>query len=59
MNVSNANASAIQVEVIEDSEELNIRLNENKDAKILNILYKSMIIIDEVVYRDCYLVIYK
>lgn len=59
MSVSNANASAIQVKVIEDSEELNIWLSGNKDAKILSILYKSMIIIDEIVYRDCYIVIYK
>lgn len=59
MNICNANASAIQVLVFDDSKELNIWLKENKDAKILNIIYKSMIIIDEIVYRECYLFIYK
>lgn len=59
MNTCNANDSAIQVIVFEDSEELNIWLKVNKDAKILNIIFKSMIIIDEIVFRECYLVIYK
>lgn len=58
MSLCNKNASAIQVKVFEDSEELNHWLKENKVAKVLDIKFKSMVIIDEIVIRDCYLVIY-
>ncbi|PAE37379.1 hypothetical protein [Bacillus sp. 7884-1] len=59
MNICNANASSIQLKVFEDSEELNHWLKENKAAKELDIKFRSMVIIDEIVIRDCYLVIYK
>ncbi|MEH6996680.1 hypothetical protein V7075_28925 [Neobacillus drentensis] len=52
-------SNAIQVKVFEDSVELNNWLKEKNVAKILDIKYKSMVIIDEIVFRDCYFVIYK
>ncbi|MBT2698626.1 hypothetical protein J7E79_14530 [Bacillus sp. ISL-40] len=59
MSLCNEIASGIHVEVFEDSEELNNWLIESKVVKILDIKFKSMVIIDEIVIRDCYLVIYK
>ncbi|MFS0891534.1 hypothetical protein [Peribacillus frigoritolerans] len=59
MSLCNAITSAIQVRVFEDSEELNCWLKEQKDVQILDIKFRSMVIIDEFVIRDCFLVIYK
>ena len=59
MSIYNAIASEIQVKVFEDSETLNCWLGEQKDVRILDIKFRSMIIIDEVVIRDHFLVIYK
>ena len=59
MSLCNAIASKIQVKVFEDSETLNCWLREQKDVRILDIKFRSMVIIDEVVIRDRFLVIYK
>jgi hypothetical protein len=59
MSLCNDIASGIQVKIFEDSEELDKWFEETKDVTILDIQFKSMIIIDEIVIRDCYLVIYK
>ena len=59
MSLCNAIASEIQVRVFEDSETLNCWLREQKDVGILDIKFRSMVIIDEVVIRNRFLVIYK
>jgi hypothetical protein len=59
MTLCNAITSTIQVKVFEDSEELNCWLKEQKDVQILDIKFRSMVIIDEFVIRDRFLVIYK
>ncbi|MGM0876781.1 MAG: hypothetical protein ACQEWV_18985 [Bacillota bacterium] len=59
MSLCNAIASAIQVKVFENSEELNSWLKEHKDLQIIDIKFTSMVIIDEFVIRDRFLVIYK
>ena len=59
MSLCNAIASAIQVKVFESTEELNGWLKEQKDMQIIDIKLRSMVIIDECVIRDRFLVIYK
>ena len=59
MSLCNAIASEIQIKLFDDSEKLNLWLKELKDMRILDIKFRSMIIIDEVVIRDHFLVIYK
>ncbi|MBV7504918.1 hypothetical protein KW850_06535 [Bacillus sp. sid0103] len=59
MGLFNACASSIQVEVFEELEELYDWLKETKDVKIIDIKFKSMVIINEIVFRNRFLVIYK
>jgi hypothetical protein len=59
MGLCNACASSIQVEVFEDLEEIYNWLKETKDVKIIDIKFKSMVIINEIVFRNRFLVIYK
>lgn len=59
MSLCNAVTSAIQVKVFEDSGELNCWLKEQKDVQILDIKFRSIVISDEFVIRDRFLVIYK
>jgi hypothetical protein len=59
MSLCNAIASEVQAKVFEDSETFNCWLREKKDVRILDIKFRSMVIIDEGVIRDRFLVIYK
>jgi hypothetical protein len=59
MSLCNAIASEIQIKLFDDLEKLSFWLKELKDVRILDIKFRSMIIIDEVVIRDRFLVIYK
>ncbi|MEH7378807.1 MULTISPECIES: hypothetical protein [Bacillaceae] len=59
MGLCNAYASSIQVELFEDLEELYDWLKETKDVEIIDIKFKSMVIINEIVFRNRVLVIYK
>ncbi|MGG1675015.1 hypothetical protein ACIFOT_04590 [Neobacillus sp. NRS-1170] len=59
MGLCNDIVSVIQVKVFEETEELNCWLKEAKDLQILDIKFRSMVIIDEIVIRDRFVVIYK
>jgi hypothetical protein len=59
MSLSNSIASAIQVNVFRSQYELNSWLEQKKDLQIIDIKFTSVIIIDESVIRDCFIVIYK
>jgi hypothetical protein len=59
MSLCNAIASAIQVEVFKSTDDLNGWLKQQKDVQIIDIKFTSMVIIDESVIRDRFLVIYK
>ncbi|WP_078408743.1 sporulation protein Cse60 [Priestia abyssalis] len=59
MSLFNNIASAVQVKVFRSQHELNHWLELIKDVQIIDIKFSSVIIIDECVIRDCFLVIYK
>jgi hypothetical protein len=59
MSLCNTIASAIQVEVFKSTDDLNGWLKQQKDVQIIDIKFTSMVIIDESVIRDRFLVIYK
>ncbi|WP_078408868.1 hypothetical protein [Priestia abyssalis] len=59
MSLFNSIAPAVQVKVFGSQYELNSWLEQQKDTQIIDIKFTSMIIIDESVIRDCFLVIYK
>lgn len=57
MSLCNAISSEVQVKVFEDSDELNCWLKEHRDVQILDIKFRSTIIIDEFILRNRFLVI--
>lgn len=59
MSLFNSIASAIQVKVFRSQYELNSWLEQKKDVQLIDIKFTSVIIIDESVIRDCFIVIYK
>ncbi|MDQ0245087.1 hypothetical protein J2S09_002663 [Bacillus fengqiuensis] len=59
MSLFNTIASAVQVKVFRSQHELNNWLELTKDVQVIDIKFSSVIIIDESVIRDCFLVIYK
>lgn len=59
MGLFNSIASAVQVKVFGSQYELNSWLEQQKDTQIIDVKFTSMIIIDESVIRDSFLVIYK
>jgi hypothetical protein len=59
MTLSTAIAPAIQVKVFENTYELNSWLEQHKNLEIIDIKFTSVVIIDESVIRDRFLVIYK
>ncbi|MDQ0243335.1 hypothetical protein J2S09_000871 [Bacillus fengqiuensis] len=58
MSLFNSIASAVQIKVFGSQYELNSWLEQQKDVQIIDIKFTSVIIIDESVIRDRFLVIY-